>query len=732
MNQWNPNTRQIKTNQSSPASEFRFYNTSAFPGKITKVVITFSALTVEDEGKLMFVGGSSEINATSGGTAGTWDSSKKTLTWTPASTDYFTYFAFYQNGKAASGTNYLAETDAIVVTYDYNASKTNTSMSFGNDTEFEALQGSTFNAPAVTLKAGEDVLTGKTITYTSSAEDVATVASDGTVTAVGMGKTTITASFAGDSNYNGSYASYDLTVVGVFTSFADAALAAQGTSTEKKAIQMTFNNAKVTSLGTNVAYLTDGTEGKIYQKDHGFVVGNILNGTVRCTMTYNGGKVQFEGVTSTMDGLTVTNAPIINASRKTASFSYGFGSGPSTTESSNVSGTNLSADITATVTTGADYFEISLDGTTYSSSVVAPKDATTSLRIRMKAGLAKANYDGVVTLSSTDAAVVGANMVWDLSSTAGVESSATDVVTWTGLYATMKLEKAGSATSANNYVGGSDGHTRIYKDQILTIAPASGYTISSVQITSTTSTYAGYFTTSAWVNATASNSGSIVTVLPQKGHLSFCVTIGNASRIKTVTVFYEEVSSPIMQEITISEAGWATAYLPFKANVPSGVSAYTVTGAEGTTLTLKNISVIPANTGVLLKGSANTYVFAQSDDAASDATGNMLEGTTEAAGVKFNDTNKIYYILANDPTDGLGFYYQENEGVSATCAQCKAVLAIPKGSSSAIGFRLDGATNVNVVPAATEDNVIYDLTGRRVENATRGIYIVNGKKVLVK
>lgn len=118
MNQWNPNSLQIKTNQSSAASEFRFYNTSAIPGRITKVVITFSALTVSDASKLMFLGGTSEVTATTGGTAGTWNSTDKTLTWEPGASDNFTYFAFYQNGKAASGTNKLASSHAIVVTYE--------------------------------------------------------------------------------------------------------------------------------------------------------------------------------------------------------------------------------------------------------------------------------------------------------------------------------------------------------------------------------------------------------------------------------------------------------------------------------------------------------------------------------------------------------------------------------------------------------------------------------------
>ena len=118
MNQWNPSTLQIRTNKSSATSQFRFYNTSAFPGKITKVVIHFNALTVTDASKLMFLGGTSEVTATSGGTAGTWKSTTKTLTWEPNASDNFTFFAFYQNGAAASGTNNLSSTDGIEVTYE--------------------------------------------------------------------------------------------------------------------------------------------------------------------------------------------------------------------------------------------------------------------------------------------------------------------------------------------------------------------------------------------------------------------------------------------------------------------------------------------------------------------------------------------------------------------------------------------------------------------------------------
>ena len=142
MNQWNPSTLQIKTNQSSATSEFRFYNNSAFEGRITKVVLKFSALTLSNTSNtgFMFVGGTSAITATTGGTAGVWNSNEKTITWTPSASDNYTYFAFYQNGKVATGTNKLATADAIVVTYETSGGTSPTlsvdpsSISFGQVT----------------------------------------------------------------------------------------------------------------------------------------------------------------------------------------------------------------------------------------------------------------------------------------------------------------------------------------------------------------------------------------------------------------------------------------------------------------------------------------------------------------------------------------------------------------------------------------------------------------------
>lgn len=201
MNQWNPSSLQIRTNQTSAAAQFRFYNTSAFPGRITKVVIKFSALTVIDASKLMFIGGSSEVSATSGGTAGTWNSSNKTLTWVPDANDNFTYFAFYQNGKAASGTNKLATSDAIVVTYDD-----------GGGEPTPTCEAPTFNPePGNTLYESQNVAiscitTGSTIRYTMGTNPEDPTTTTGTVYTgpISIDETTTIKAIAYAENYDPS------------------------------------------------------------------------------------------------------------------------------------------------------------------------------------------------------------------------------------------------------------------------------------------------------------------------------------------------------------------------------------------------------------------------------------------------------------------------------------------------------------------------------------------------
>lgn len=97
--------------------------------------------------------------------------------------------------------------------YTINYGKVKTTMSWSAPTATANLGETSFDAPTLTLKAGDtDILAGKTIKYSSSATDVAEISAEGTVKIKAEGTTVITATFDGDDTYAGASAEYTLTV----------------------------------------------------------------------------------------------------------------------------------------------------------------------------------------------------------------------------------------------------------------------------------------------------------------------------------------------------------------------------------------------------------------------------------------------------------------------------------------------------------------------------------------
>lgn len=89
-----------------------------------------------------------------------------------------------------------------------------------------------------------------------------------------------------------------------------AATAAGSTATDTK---ITFNNWVISGVKNNNAYLTD-NNGKgliIYQSGHGFAVGNILSGTVRCKVQLYRGSAELTALAKSTDGLTVDDGGIV-------------------------------------------------------------------------------------------------------------------------------------------------------------------------------------------------------------------------------------------------------------------------------------------------------------------------------------------------------------------------------------------------------------------------------------
>ena len=193
--------------------------------------------------------------------------------------------------------------------------------------------------------------------------------------------------------------------------------------------------------------------------------------------------------------------------------------------------------------------------------------------------------------------------------------------------------------------------------------------------------------------------------------------------------------------VNVSEAGWATNYFAESVHVPAGVNAYIITGAADGYVTKEQIAegeVIPANTGVLLEN-AGEHKFAKTVSYSYTLAGNLMNGSVEDTYVE-----GTAYVLANHSEAGIGFYKAElnknatgGEGDTHFLNNAgKAYLVLPTASETVAYYGLDwaGTTGISEVKGENgEVKAIYDLTGRKVETISApGIYVVNGKKVLVK
>lgn len=171
----------------------------------------------------------------------------------------------------------------------------------------------------------------------------------------------------------------------------------------------------------------------------------------------------------------------------------------------------------------------------------------------------------------------------------------------------------------------------------------------------------------------------------------------------------------------------ATFSAPFATIIPEGVKAYYVSakGAEAT-MTAIDAQAIPANQGVILtseSGDAATMVPAASETAAT-ITGNQLG---HSAGAAKTLTAGEGYILGNG-TEGTAFYPCKAGSLPSN----KAYL-LGNGENAIVMNFGNAVTGINTIAApASAKAPIFDLSGRRVVKATKGLYIQNGKKFIVK
>ena len=195
-------------------------------------------------------------------------------------------------------------------------------------------------------------------------------------------------------------------------------------------------------------------------------------------------------------------------------------------------------------------------------------------------------------------------------------------------------------------------------------------------------------------------------------------------------------------DLTISSVGYATLYYSDRAlKVPAGVTAKTYKVVDGKLTESKAYeasSVIPAGEAVVLKGAAGDYTFFASSTTDTPDADNQLKGTDEA---EETTGGTYYYALqakAKDGSGGPGMYWMNSTGAAFTNGAHKAYMALDEMFAEVQGlaksfYLFDEAMGIgSVVAEGIERGDAYNLNGQRVGSGYKGVVIVNGKKFMKK
>lgn len=509
-------------------------------------------------------------------------------------------------------------------------------------TEPIAIDGTFSSTP--TLKAGEQTLSDKTITWSSDNDKVATVdAATGTVTGVAAGKANITAKFAGDDTYKTSKASYEIIVKGAPSlSFPQTSYTVE--------MSDVFSTPKLEGLpeGVTPAYTSSNTE--------------------VATVDATTGEVTIVGVGTTT--ITVTS--------------------PNT-----------------------DIYE----------------EATASYELNVKAPIYKVEFD----FTTND---------WNLP-----EISKKEKASYTnGAGYTITF---GQSNSGHKILSDNTGRCLIFgkKDATLSL-PAFPFAVSKIKVFGRDNA-SGQVTQNIFVGGEAVSTETtsakidhiyeIAEAFQAAGNIyTLKVTSANNTQIIKIVVYAkDEIVAGAINIAT--EEGFGTFYTDKNYVLPQGLTAFGYTSIDGNTLT-KSVEyvagdIVPANTAVVVKGAKGSYNYYNTEETATKTIEkNLLKGVTTDTRIEAASGVKRYILTRAD--DGILAFYRTNSGTINVKAN-RAYLEVPTAMAVA-SFSLEGsATGINNVVTTAAKQGIYTISGVRLNATTTkelpaGIYIVDGKKVIVK
>lgn len=525
--------------------------------------------------------------------------------------------------------------------YEDVSNKTATSLSFDAPSYTISKDQTLTKLP--TLKADEKPLFGKTITWSSDNENVATVDANGTVTGVAAGNAKITAKFAGDDVYETSTASYEIIVKGAPSlSFPQTSYTVE--------MSDVFSTPKLEGLpeGVTPAYTSSNKE-----------VATVDAAT---------GEVKIVGVGTTTITITSPETGIYEG-------------------------------------------------------------ATASYELNVKAPIYKVEFD--FTTNN-----------WGLPT--GYNKGEASYTNGAGYTITF-----GQSNSGHKILSDNTGRCLIFgkKDATLSL-PAFPFAVSKIKVFGRDNA-SGQVTQNIFVDGEAVSTETtsakidhiyeIAEAFQAAGNIyTLKVTSANNTQIIKIVVYAkDEIVAGAINIAT--EEGFGTFYTDKNYVLPQGLTAFGYTSIDGNTLT-KSVEyvagdIVPANTAVVVKGAKGSYNYYNTEETATKTIEkNLLKGVTTDTKIEAKSGVKRYILTRAD--DGILAFYRTNSGTINVKAN-RAYLEVPSAMAVA-SFSLEGsATGINNVVTTAAKQGIYTISGVRLNATTTkelpaGIYIVDGKKVIVK
>lgn len=520
----------------------------------------------------------------------------------------------------AGGSNGFVQVNKVEY-YEDASNKTATSLSFDAPSYTISKDQTLTKLP--TLKADEKPLSGKTITWSSDNENVATVDENGTVTGVAAGKANITAKFAGDDTYKTSTAKYEIKVKGApELSFPNNAYTIEmGDAFSEPTLQglPTDVTAKYSSSNADVATVDEST-----------------------------GKVQIVGV-----GTTTIKA----------------------------------------VSEAKDVYEAAEASYELTVNRATSKKETFDLT---------SGYEDRKPL----APIAGKNVTLNFSSGSKWYAEGTALRFYGNETLTIT---ANSRIKCIEFVYGD---TKDYPIDTNKLEFSSG----KYDITKHVWDFSGEDTKTAMLK----NKKGSKQIRIQKIIVTTDVSVG------TITIAAPE--------------GFGTYYNESSYILPEGLTAfgYTTANTDGTLVKTDVFTagdVVPAKAALVVKGNTGKYeCYATDKEATNTLEGNLLKGVTTDTRIEAASGVKRYILTRAD--DGILAFYRTNSGTINVKAN-RAYLEVPTAMAVA-SFSLEvTATGINNVVTTAAKQGIYTISGVRLNATTTkglpaGIYIVDGKKVIVK